>query len=184
MEYTPIGFAAKVAGAVVSRVGARVFGDWKEGCTPETTKDLKPGDLIEFARSATFLHIPTYEHWGMWIGKTHNGKVDECGFMIHRAGEAGKETSGKIKIHITEFKGVIGTSKWRVNNKPTPHANTSITGAQAVKRAMTKLNEEGYDLGYKNCEHFVKWARFDEAYSEQASSVGQGVSSLIGKAAS
>lgn len=167
----------------MNRVGARVLGEWYNGCEPDKIATLKPGDLIEFARSATFLHIPTYEHWAMWIGKSHDGQQDPCGFLIHRAGESGKETTGTIKIHITGMEKVVGKDKWRVNNKPPPGANTKITGAQAVQRALTKLNEEGYSLGYKNCEHFVKWARFDKAYSEQASSIGEGVSHVLGKVA-
>ncbi len=88
--------------------------------------ELKPGDLVEFARSV--YGVPAYEHWGMWIGNTYLGETVEGGWVIHR---------GTDGVHVSKFfdavtrHGPISGHLWRVNNDPPEGASVSITGAPA-----------------------------------------------------
>ena len=42
---------------------------------------------------------------------------------------------------------------------------------EIVKRAKSKLGEKGYNVLFKNCEHFVTWCRYGKESSQQVNRV-------------
>jgi hypothetical protein len=47
--------------------------------------------------------------------------------------------------------------------------------ANAVKRAMSRIGENAYNIVFNNCEHFKNWVLNGEGISKQAASIGTGV---------
>lgn len=129
--------------------------------------DLEEGDLIEFPRGA-------YSHWATYIGE---------GEVVHLAGDDGDGlniTSGnffticgkrfnKAKVVRDDFFKVADKSKARKNNGKDRKLKPSDK-EMIVDRALSRLGEIGYNILWKNCEHFASWCRYGEEWSEQATS--------------
>ncbi|XP_013416978.1 HRAS-like suppressor 3 [Lingula anatina] len=150
---------------------------------------LEPGDMIEF-------HRPMYSHWAVYIG-------DEQ--VVHLTGENdgikdGKGDPGKFCspcgvqlkkafVRVSLFWDVAGESKAVKNNgKDRKHRPSGCE--EIVERALSKLGEIGYNVLWKNCEHFAAWCRYGVEWSEQVdtfltgawvfSAVVAGIAILIG----
>ncbi|XP_019642089.1 PREDICTED: retinoic acid receptor responder protein 3-like [Branchiostoma belcheri] len=136
------------------------------------------GDMLQFFRG-------TFSHWGVYDG---HGKV------IHRAGDADDGRSGflsyplsllsfsgvrtgKAQVREDSFWDVAKDSLVRINNYKDQNGPVP-PGSEIVERARSKLGEEGYNVLWKNCEHFATWCRYGKEQSQQAvvaGSVGTGL---------
>ncbi|CAB3763088.1 lecithin retinol acyltransferase family protein [Paraburkholderia humisilvae] len=93
-----------------------------------------------------------YAHHGIYVG---GGKV------VHYAGFAGSTHRGPVaEITLDEF-----ASGHTVAVQP--HPLPRFFGAEAVRRARSRLGEDRYRLLTNNCEHFCTWCLFGESRSEQ-----------------
>ncbi|XP_066299079.1 phospholipase A and acyltransferase 3-like [Branchiostoma lanceolatum] len=147
--------------------------------------DCEEGDLLEFPRSP-------YSHWAVYVGGQR---------VIHLSGEndgisdglgnpaKGASISGKMfdKAQIMEdwFWDVVGDSMVKINNYQ--DGNKIVPSRwEIVERARSRLGEEGYNVLWKNCEHFATWCRYGEEKSQQVNDVawyfGVGVTAAAGAA--
>ena len=55
------------------------------------------------------------------------------------------------------------------------NGKTALQRVEIVSRALSKIGEEGYNLFFKNCEHFARWCRYGEEKSDQATNLGIGL---------
>ncbi|XP_056012807.1 phospholipase A and acyltransferase 2-like [Ostrea edulis] len=127
----------------------------------------RAGDLLEFNRG-------WYSHWGVYIGNeqvVHLGGVDNDGLngtikSNHVFTISGK-TFNKAVVRKDNFWKVVLDSKVDINNgkdkKCRPRAAHEV-----VKEALSKLGEIGYNVLWKNCEHFAAFCRYGVNWSEQA----------------
>ena len=106
---------------------------------------MKKGDHVYVDRGL-------YTHHGIYTG---NGKV------IHSAGFT-EGNSGKIEVvSIRDFS---DGDKVLVKN----HDYKTYSRDEVVKRAMSKIGEDEYDLLGNNCEHFAYWSISGVKKSDQA----------------
>ncbi|XP_035699314.1 phospholipase A and acyltransferase 3-like [Branchiostoma floridae] len=128
--------------------------------------DCEPGDLLEFPRSS-------YSHWAVYVGGRR---------VIHLSGEndgisdglgnpaKGASISGKMfeKAQIMEdlFWDVVGDSMVKINNYQ-DRSKAVPSGDEIVDRARSRLGETGYNVLWKNCEHFATWCRYGVEQSQQ-----------------
>uniref|UniRef100_A0A0N4ZRQ8 LRAT domain-containing protein n=1 Tax=Parastrongyloides trichosuri TaxID=131310 RepID=A0A0N4ZRQ8_PARTI len=143
----------------------------------ELIEHLQIGDLIEFKR-ATKKGIKIYSHWGIYIGS----KNDVHGVAHLAAGpDSDKEEkifmnkfnsgcfvpSHKALVRIDDLLDISQNDKCRINNsldctmKPLPQVII-------YERVKLRLGDSGYNLFNNNCEHFVKWVRYNTSSSNQA----------------
>nr|WP_243849787.1 lecithin retinol acyltransferase family protein [Paraburkholderia rhizosphaerae] len=93
-----------------------------------------------------------YAHHGIYVG---GGKV------VHYAGYAGSAHRGPVaEITLEQFSAGHPISV-------EPHPLPTFFGAEAVRRARSRLGEDHYRLLTNNCEHFCAWCLFGESRSEQ-----------------
>ncbi|MFC0575001.1 lecithin retinol acyltransferase family protein [Paraburkholderia solisilvae] len=93
-----------------------------------------------------------YAHHGIYVG---DGKV------VHYAGFAGSAQRGPIgEVTLEQFAAGHAITVW-------PHPCPKYAGAEAVRRARSRLGENRYRLLTNNCEHFCAWCLFGESRSEQ-----------------
>ncbi|WP_176049848.1 lecithin retinol acyltransferase family protein [Burkholderia sp. BCC1644] len=98
---------------------------------------------------------PGYAHHGIYIG---NGNV------IHYAGLAHSLGGGPVEVvSLDRFCAGFGLAMVR-------HARTPYDGAEAARRAASRLGECRYRLLTNNCEHFCLWCLFGVGRSEQVAS--------------
>ncbi|MCP3709938.1 lecithin retinol acyltransferase family protein [Paraburkholderia sp. CNPSo 3274] len=112
--------------------------------------DGSNGELALGAHLITKRH--GYEHHGIYVGS---------GMVIHYAGFAKSVYRGPVEeVPIEQFAGGHTVSV-RARQLPT------YSGAQAVRRARSRLGENRYRLLTNNCEHFCTWCLLGESRSEQ-----------------
>ncbi|MBC8747320.1 hypothetical protein OKW43_001487 [Paraburkholderia sp. WC7.3g] len=113
--------------------------------TASSTIDLPIGSHLVTQRNG-------YEHHGIYVG---NGRV------VHYSGFAGSAHRGPVEeVELTRF--AAGHS---LSVRATPSA--IYAGAEAVRRARSRLGENRYRLLTNNCEHFCAWCLLGESRSEQ-----------------
>ncbi|XP_062579293.1 phospholipase A and acyltransferase 1-like [Saccostrea cucullata] len=127
----------------------------------------RKGDLLEFPRGF-------YSHWAVYIGNeevVHLAGIDNDGINgnsnpSHVFSICGK-TYKKAVVKMENFWTVVGDSEAKINNnkdrKCSPHPAHKI-----VQEALKKLGEIGYNVLWKNCEHFAAYCRYGVNWSEQA----------------
>ncbi|CAH1781902.1 unnamed protein product [Owenia fusiformis] len=141
----------------------------------EGGKEPELGDMLEFKRSCL------YSHWAIYAG---NGKV------IHRTGDgdgisnisgAGSrvvatpcgQLLNKAKVQMDHIRNVIVQGvKAKINNYM---GKSKWSGYEIVRRAREKIGEIGYNVIYKNCEHFCTEMRYGEDHSKQVQDTAAGV---------
>ncbi|KAH3868355.1 phospholipase A and acyltransferase 1-like [Dreissena polymorpha] len=76
----------------------------------------------------------------------------------------------KANVRVEDFWDVAGDSK--------AYRNNSLDGSYSLsppenilERAMAKIGEIGYNIIWKNCEHFEKFCRYGKEKSEQVEGV-------------
>jgi hypothetical protein len=83
-----------------------------------------------------------YSHHGIYIGQ---------GQVVHYAGLAHRWRRGPVEVvTVSEFSGGRGLELRR-----TPAS--SCDGAQAARRALSRIGEDRYNILTNNCEHFCAW---------------------------
>ncbi|XP_071096431.1 phospholipase A and acyltransferase 3-like [Haliotis cracherodii] len=127
-------------------------------------ESLEPGDQVEFVRGV-------YSHWAVYVGGNevvHLSGVD---------GAMGSHMGHSCTISGVEFgKGIVRRDNfWDVVMNSMVHKNNSkdeklkhFEPSQIVRRALSKIGKVGYNLIFKNCEHFASWCRYDKEKSDQA----------------
>ncbi|KAK7089674.1 phospholipase A and acyltransferase 3-like [Littorina saxatilis] len=124
----------------------------------------KKGDIIRFQRKG-------YSHFAIYIG---DGKVihrtsppDSLNVQSASATAVGQSKNAAAIIRIDDLKDVAGDeSKAHIANS-LDDQKKPFDPEEIVKRAKSKLGEKGYNLFFKNCEHFVMWCRYGIEKSEQ-----------------
>ncbi|AXF05841.1 lecithin retinol acyltransferase family protein [Paraburkholderia hospita] len=113
--------------------------------TPPTGIEPAEGSHIVARRSA-------YDHHGIYVG---NGRV------VHYAGLCRSLHRGPVEETTIE----CFASGHEIAVMPNPMAR--YDGADAVRRARSRLGENRYRLLSNNCEHFCNWCLYGESRSEQ-----------------
>ncbi|XP_019642160.1 PREDICTED: phospholipid-metabolizing enzyme A-C1-like [Branchiostoma belcheri] len=124
------------------------------------------GDLLQFPRGR-------FAHWAVYVGGGH---------VVHRTGNnndrggilsslSSKSPSGvildKAEIREDSFWDVVGDTPAKINNYR-DKTRVALSGPEIVERARKNVGEVGYNVLWKNCEHFATWCRYGEEYSKQA----------------
>jgi hypothetical protein len=94
-----------------------------------------------------------YAHHGIYIGG---------GQVVHYAGLSSSWRRGPVaRASLDQFS----------RGHPVQlheDAQRSYPAIEVVARALSRLNEDAYDLLHNNCEHFCSWCLFGAARSAQA----------------
>lgn len=126
-------------------------------------KQLKPGDHISFYKTDFYY--------------AHHGIVSEVGSnylrMIHYFNTLDHARTALMKGSI--YIAAIIVSDWKVNVKSTAeevylHHYDNIrcfSNEETLDRANSQVGQRGYSLLGNNCEHWARWCRTGEHYSEQ-----------------
>lgn len=130
-------------------------------------RSMNIGDLVVFPRTG-------YSHWAVYIG---SGKI------IHLTCDGLDDTSppsvflsaigrnvNKAVVKEGDFRQVAGTSRARKNNEKDKRY-TPFDVDKIKARAESKLGTRGYNIIWKNCEHFANWCRYGEEESDQVTSI-------------
>ncbi|XP_013389165.1 HRAS-like suppressor 3 [Lingula anatina] len=143
---------------------------------------LEPGDMIEF-------HRPMYCHWAVYIGDEQVVHITgENDGIKDGKGDPGKFCSPcgvqlkKAFVLISPFWDVAGESK-AVKNNGKDRKHRPARCDEIVERALSKLGDYGYNVLWKNCEHFASWCRYGVEWSEQADIFWQGAAVCLTGAA-
>ena len=141
---------------------------------------LQVGDLVEFDRIV-------YEHWAVYVGDNkivHYKKVGEVGKIVHE--DIDSYISGCFVLFRRPKNGKMGIVNRIVHESP------HFSGKQVAERALSKVGMTGYNLLFKNCEHFAKWCKYNVPICEQVEnkvekslvlgsvSIGGGIGGIIG----
>ncbi|XP_019624198.1 PREDICTED: uncharacterized protein LOC109469882 [Branchiostoma belcheri] len=126
----------------------------------DVLSSCKEGDLLEFHRLG-------YAHWAVYVG---NGRV------IHRTEDKGGKAG--VMVREDDFWDVEENDRVTINNGM-DKITDPLPGGKVVKRARSKLGETGYNMMFKNCEHFVRWCRYGVKFSGQAMAAGSVIGGLI-----
>lgn len=120
-------------------------------CTDTFTKDVKMKKAKEVIRPQLGDHIFTYHmddpytHHGIYIGKKQ---------VIHYA--SAKE-SLDIEVRIDDIHTFCNGKKLLKKSKQ--ESPIKFPKHIVVKRALSRLKENDYNLIISNCEHFARWCR-------------------------
>lgn len=127
----------------------------------------RKGDQLEF-------HRGWYSHWAVYIGNEEvihlagdendglNGNINPshaftiCGKSFNKA-VVKRENVWKV---VLDSKVEINNSKDRKCQPRSPH--------KIVEEAIMKIGDIGYNVLWKNCEHFAAYCRYGVNWSEQA----------------
>lgn len=121
--------------------------------------DFTSGDHLKVSRGV-------YAHHGIYVGD---------GVVIHYSGEVFQKSEATIRRDPLERFVGGGTAE------VVAYA-ASNDCEEVVRRAVSRLGENGYSLFGNNCEHFARWCKTGEHASDQVHDVAAGtagVSSLV-----
>lgn len=124
---------------------------------------LKPGDHVSFYRSDF-----SYSHHGIVRDARPNYLL-----LIHYFNTAENAWNSLVKgsLYLAE----VIEGEWKVNLNSTTeelylHHYDQIkcfSNEETLKRAISDLGRRGYSLFANNCEHWARWCRTGDSYSEQ-----------------
>jgi hypothetical protein len=116
----------------------------------------QPGDHIKTARTG-------YEHHGIYVGENE---------VIHYSGD-------KTKSGATIRRDTLGVFS---QGRPVEVVMYGLRfgGTEAVSRAVSRLEENGYSLVGNNCEHFARWCVTGDRESEQVTDRAAMVGAVVG----
>jgi phage pi2 protein 07 len=93
--------------------------------------------------------------------------IDICdGTVVHYTGLSGKKSEVK-QTSMQEFLDDGGKLEIVKHNK-------SFTDDEVIKKALSCLGKQGYNLIFYNCEHFARWCKTGEKKSEQVNNAVKG----------
>ena len=97
-----------------------------------------------------------YWHHGLYMGW-----FDSDYMVIHYSGNAGPKSTGKVEaVPIDEF------GDW-YEIQVKPHVSPKNDREASILRALSRYQENRYDILFNNCEHFVNWCIEGESSSKQ-----------------
>lgn len=107
---------------------------------------------------------------------SHHGIDCGDGTVIHYTGTLWKRKKASItRTSLEEFAGDKEVLIFEYKTQPEPD--------EVIERAESRLNEQGYDLVFNNCEHFATWCVTGKARSKQverAAVAAAGTVALVG----
>ena len=108
-------------------------------------------------------HIKTYR-----TGYSHHGIYCGNGQVVHYSGFA--QAFKKGSLEITTLERFLGSEKkYYVIKYP---ANKAMFSAKdIVRRALSRIGEDRYNLVFNNCEHFAAWCVTGKSESKQVKAV-------------
>jgi hypothetical protein len=116
----------------------------------------KPGDVIWVNRGL-------YHHCGIYIG--HRSGIN--GDVIHFAAPEGSEISQwNAVIHPTTVEKFKAGDTLRIIYFP-----NAYSARETIDRAISRVNEKGYNFATNNCDHFATWCKIGEHKSQQAEAI-------------
>ncbi|CAF1522448.1 unnamed protein product [Adineta steineri] len=132
-----------------------------------TIAEAQVGDMIEFKR-------PYYSHWAIYIGNddiihlwgANDGIGESVGILGNIMTIYGVQFSkaGICKSKITDV--TVYGGKARINNY-LDEKYIPLSSQLILESAEKALGEIGYNVLYKNCEHFATECRYGQATSRQ-----------------
>lgn len=121
-------------------------------------KGLGEGAGVQFRRGL-------FSHWGIYDGKEniiHLAGVDACKTAVGSSMSNAFTSSGpgfnKACVKKENFWKVAGNS-YVMKNNITDTIKAPFLGREIVKRALSRIGPQPYNIVGKNCEHFASWAR-------------------------
>lgn len=128
---------------------------------------LKPGDHVSFYRSDL-----SYSHHGIVLEVQTNSFL-----IIHYA--ITLEMLWDSLVEGSLYFAEVIQSEWKVDldsSSEELYLNhydqiKCFSNEETVRRAMKAIGKRGYSLMNNNCEHWARWCRTGDAYSEQVSNI-------------
>lgn len=113
-------------------------------------------------------------------------KKEKFGILDHYVIYLGKDQYGEHKFIANYTKGIQFLSYLEILNFLKTYVPVRINQFLgnynerriAVNRAITRLNENAYNLILNNCEHFANWVQKGLPTSEQVKSTGNGIAAV------
>lgn len=116
---------------------------------------MQAGDHLYVHKSLFGTGGRHYSHHGLYIGNRR---------VIHYAGYAnGFSAGGSQRVEMVSLEAFSTGQPVRICT----HAERPFDHAEAVRRALSRLGEDKYNLLWRNCEHFATWCCTGEERSEQ-----------------
>lgn len=121
-----------------------------------TTYNIKPADAVVVKKE----NFGILDHYVIYLGKDNFGEHKFIanytkGIQFIKPVELVSFLKSYVPVRLNRF---IGNELQRV---------------AAVSRALTRLNEQAYNLILNNCEHFANWVQKGLPKSEQVEDVGK-----------
>ena len=139
----------------------RLSRDFRLLCYTMSSLGYKAGDIIKI------MGVPI--HWAVCIGGddiVHYQKKDN--------------TKGKIiKESLQEYMRQKGMKSDSIEKGKMLLINP-LPPDEVVRRALSKLGDDAYNLAMSNCEHFAKWCKYDQFASTQAEATGSTIGITAG----
>lgn len=116
-----------------------------------------PGDHLRASRGL-------YSHHGIYVGH---------GYVVHFTGAKRDLAAATIRYDLVEA--------FRADGAVEIVEYVKAHGVEMVlQRALSRIGESGYHLFANNCEHFARWCKTGEAFSEQVSRAGAATGGISG----
>jgi hypothetical protein len=110
---------------------------------------------------------------GGGLAYTHHGVDLGDGRVVHYSGEPTSAEPGRVVISRMEDFLLGGKASVR-------RYKSALSREETVRRALSRLGEEKYNIVTNNCEHFATWCRTGESGSKQVAKVAVKVGKLLG----
>ncbi|XP_046367375.2 phospholipase A and acyltransferase 3-like [Haliotis rufescens] len=121
-------------------------------------ESLEPGDLVQ-------IRCRCYWHWAVYVGDNqvvHLSVVDgPMGSNIELSCSICGQEFNKGIVRKDGFWEVVGDGKAYKNNSK-DKTMRPLEPSEIVERAKSKIGEVGYNVIFKNCEHFATGCRYDK----------------------
>lgn len=98
------------------------------------------------------------------IGYTHHGIDLGDGDVAHYVGALGEKVAATIQR--TTFAAFAKNGSVRIRKY-----RTCFSSQETTARALQRMDENAYSLGFNNCEHFATWCKTGKSTSEQVKDV-------------
>lgn len=108
-------------------------------------------------------HIKTYR-----TGYSHHGIYCGNGQVVHYSGFA--QAFKKGSLEITTLERFLGSEKKYYVIKY-PANKVMFSAKDIVRRALSRIGEDRYNLVFNNCEHFAAWCMTGKSESKQVKAV-------------
>ncbi|AMN67219.1 lecithin retinol acyltransferase family protein [Psychrobacter sp. P11G5] len=101
-------------------------------------------------------------------GYSHHGIYCGSGQVVHYSGFA--QALKKGALEITTLQRFLGSeTQYDIVNYP--YDKVMFSSEEIVKRALSRVGEDSYNLVFNNCEHFAAWCVTGKSESKQVKAV-------------